>query len=63
MPTERDQAVEAFYTELTGRYPEIDTLPEDKLDSCPWSCAHDKSGFYVIMGLNYGGRLEETARQ
>jgi hypothetical protein len=44
--------VEAFYTELTDRYPEIDTIPEDRIDDhdyCPWSCALDRSAGHVIM--------------
>jgi hypothetical protein len=45
-------AVEAFYSELTSRWHEIDTVPDDKVDDfdyCPWSCALDKSAMHVIM--------------
>jgi len=45
-------AVDAFYEELTSRHPEIDTIPEDRLDDhdyCPWSCALDRSPGHVIM--------------
>ena len=45
-------AVDAFYAELTARYPEIDTIPEDRIDDhdyCPWSCAPDRSPGHVIM--------------
>jgi hypothetical protein len=38
--------------------PEIDTLPDDELDRCPWSCAHDRSGHHIIMCLNYGDQLQ-----
>jgi hypothetical protein len=62
IPQERYAAVEAFYADLTSRYPEIDSLPEEALDSCPWSCAHDKSGFHVIMCMNHGDNLEEAAK-
>src|ERR1035438_7243682 len=41
--------------------PEIDTLPDDELDRCPWSCAHDRSGHPIIMCLNYGDQLQEAA--
>ena len=39
-----NKAVEAFYNELTSRWPEIDTVPDkiDDTDYCPWSCALDK---------------------
>jgi hypothetical protein len=42
----------AFYAELIARHPEIDTVPEDKIDDhdlCPWSCALDRSEAHVIM--------------
>ncbi len=45
-------AVDAFYTELTARHPEIDTVPDDRIDDhdyCPWSCAIDRSPGHVIM--------------
>ena len=45
-------AVDAFYAELTVRYPEIDTVPDDlidDLDHCPWSCALDVSPGHVLM--------------
>ena len=45
-------AVDTFYAELTAKHPEIDTIPEDRLDDhdyCPWSCALDKSDAHVIM--------------
>jgi hypothetical protein len=45
-------AVEAFYAELTAKHPEIDSIPEDRIDDhdyCPWSCALDKSDAHVIM--------------
>ena len=45
-------AVDAFYEELTAKHPEIDTIPEDRVDDhdyCPWSCALDRSPGHVIM--------------
>lgn len=45
-------AVDAFYAELTSMHPEIDTIPEDRIDDhnyCPWSCALDRSPGHVIM--------------
>ena len=44
-------AVAAFYDELTKKWPEIDSIPEEKIDDhdyCPWSCAIDRSGMHVI---------------
>jgi hypothetical protein len=46
------QDVAAFYAELTGHWPEIDTIPEESIgdfDICPWSCALDHSGNAVVM--------------
>jgi hypothetical protein len=45
-------AVDAFYAELTARYPEIDTVPDDRIDDhdyCPWSCALDRSPGQLLM--------------
>lgn len=45
-------AIDAFYTDLTGKHPEIDTIPEGKIgdyDYCPWSCKLDRSPGHVIM--------------
>ena len=45
-------AIEAFYAELTARHPEIDVVPEEKIDDhdySPWSCALDRSPGHVIM--------------
>jgi len=60
VPTEKSPAIESFYQDLCQMYPEIDTLPEEKRDSCPWSCAHDKSGSHLIICMCYGNTLEET---
>lgn len=51
-PLQAHAAVEAFYNELCALFPEIDDIPEDRLDDhdyCPWSCAHDRSDAHVIM--------------
>lgn len=45
-------AVRVFYDELVERHPEIDTVPDDRIDDhdyCPWSCAIDHSPAHVIM--------------
>jgi hypothetical protein len=44
--------VQAFYDELTARWPEIDSISEDRVgdfDHCPWSCELDHSGMAVVM--------------
>lgn len=46
-----NEAVLAFYDELIKRWPEIDTVPESKIDDkeyCPWSCAISHSGMAVV---------------
>ncbi len=45
-------AVDAFYTELTAKHPEIDTVPDDRIDDldyCPWSIAFDRSPGHLIL--------------
>ena len=44
--------IEAFYIELTSMHPEIDDVPEDRIDDmdyCPWSIAFDHSPGHVIV--------------
>ena len=44
--------IAAFYDELTKKWPEIDTVPDEKIDDhdyCPWSCAIARSGMHVIL--------------
>ena len=44
--------IEAFYTELTTKHPEIDDVPDDRIDDtdyCPWSIAFDRSPGHLIM--------------
>ena len=39
-------AVDEFYAELIAKHPEINTIPEEKIDDhdyCPWSCRLDHS--------------------
>jgi hypothetical protein len=46
------ESIDAFYEELTAKHPEIDSIPEDRIDDhdyCPWSCALDRSDAHVIM--------------
>jgi hypothetical protein len=45
-------AIDAFYEELTAKHPEIDDIPEDKIDDhdlCPWSIEHDHSDRHMII--------------
>ena len=45
-------SVTAFYDELTQKWPEIDTIPRERIDDfdfCPWSCAHSHSEMAVVM--------------
>ena len=54
-------AVEAFYQELIQRWPEIDTIPEEKVgdfDFCPWSCALNHSGRAVVMSCVWSKATE-----
>jgi len=51
-PNGQSPSVNAFYAELTRKWPEIDSVPDKKIDDvdfCPWSSAIDHSGMHVIM--------------
>jgi hypothetical protein len=43
--------IEEFYNELTHRYPEIDQVPEEDVDDCPWSALLDRSSRHVTMSV------------
>ena len=43
--------IEEFYEELIRRYPEIDGVPEEEVDNCPWSVQLNRSGHHVIMSI------------
>jgi hypothetical protein len=63
-------AVRAFYGELTSTWPEIDTVPDEKIDDheySPWSCAISHSGMAVLtacvwsMASNVGSFIQALA--
>jgi hypothetical protein len=60
MPAETSPAVEAFYKGLTSLYPEINSVPESEIDSCPWNCALHRSGGHVLICIAWS-RVEEVA--
>ena len=54
-------AVAAFYEELVRRWPEIDTIPEERVgdcDFCPWSCALNRSGIAVVVSCVWPKAVE-----
>jgi len=48
---EFDASVYNFYCDLISLFPEVETVPEDELDSCPWACGIDIAADYVIMAI------------
>jgi hypothetical protein len=65
-------AIDAFYNELTAKHPQIDDIPEDRIDDheyCPWSIAFDRSPGHLIMCCVWSradyvsGLLQELARK
>lgn len=66
------QAPRAFYDELTARWPELDTVPDEKVGDknyCPWSCTISHSGMAVVtacvwsMAGEVGSFVEELAQK
>jgi hypothetical protein len=48
--------VHEFYQELIQHWPEIDTIPEEKIgdfEFCPWSCELAHSGSAVLLSCVY----------
>lgn len=47
-----NDAINRIYHEVTAKHPEIDDVPDDKIDDldfCPWSCDIDKSDGHLII--------------
>jgi hypothetical protein len=49
--SEFDDKVYSFYCRLTSLYPEVEMVPEDELDSCPWAGGIDIAGGHVILAI------------
>ena len=57
-------AVDAFYEELTAIHPELDDVPEDRIDDtdlCPWSCRIDRGAGSLVMASVWS-RVDATER-
>jgi hypothetical protein len=57
-------AIDQFYSELTARYPEIDDVPEDRVDDMdysPWSCSMDRSPGHLIISCIWS-KADEVSR-
>jgi hypothetical protein len=46
-----DDQVYAFYSCLTRHYPEVEMVPEDQFDACPWACGIDLIDDHMIMAI------------
>jgi len=67
-------AIDAFYTDLVARFPELDDVPDDKIDDssyCPWSCRIDRSPRHLVLSFvfssaemvgDFVGALQEKHR-
>lgn len=61
-------AIGAFYKELTARWPEIDSVPEEKVgdfDFSPWSCNLDRYGDAIVMCCVWSeaAKVEKVVRE
>ena len=54
------EKIDAFYQELTEKYPDIDSYSDDEVDDCPWSVDIDVSDGAVVMCVVWS-RVEEIA--
>jgi hypothetical protein len=55
---EPHSGIQAFLTELTSRYPQIQDWNDDDIDNCPWSIAFDQSDRPVILCMAYSRTKE-----
>lgn len=52
--------ISEFQRELEEKYPQLDTLPDDKLDESPWSCEFEPEGPTLTLSCVWS-RAEEIA--
>lgn len=48
---EPNPRVAAFLADLTAQYPDIDDVPEQNVDECPWAAGFDASEGHVVMPM------------
>ena len=48
---EFDEHVYAFYSRLTNLFPDVEMVPEDELDACPWASAIDIAADHAILAI------------
>ena len=53
--------IDAFYKELTGKYPDTDSYPPGESDNCPWNVEISISDGAVLMSSAWS-RADEVAR-
>ena len=58
---EGEAAVAAFYRDLCSAYPEIDEYPAGEIERCPWSSAHDRSPYHVLVSMRWGEAADAAA--
>ena len=56
---EPDERVAAFVHEITTRWPQIDDVPEEEVDDCPWNVAFDQSPAHAISCIAWS-RADEV---
>ena len=54
------EKIDAFYQELTGKYPDINSYSDETVDDCAWTVELDISDGAVVMCIAWS-RVEEVA--
>lgn len=58
---EADERIGLFLAEITARWPQIDDVPEEDEDECPWSVEFDQSPAHIISCIRWD-RAERVYR-
>jgi hypothetical protein len=48
---EFDEHVYAFCSDLANLFPDVEMVPEDELDACPWASGIDIAADHVILSI------------
>jgi hypothetical protein len=55
-----DERVQGFAQELLGRFPALESLPDDEVETLPWSMTPEISDSHVVMTISWS-RAQEVA--
>ncbi|MFY0676065.1 MAG: hypothetical protein JXR18_02155 [Neptuniibacter sp.] len=51
-------SLEIFISKLEKKYPDLDSLSEEQVDSSPWACGFSKGTGFIIVSMSFSRAAE-----